>query len=46
VGRRVGWLSLLAPRRQVLTSLSDPEYGTDVAATLTTPYAALAVAGP
>jgi hypothetical protein len=46
VGRQVGWLSLSAPRRQVLTSLNDPAYVTDVAATLTTPYAAIAVASP
>jgi Tol biopolymer transport system component len=46
VGRQVGWLELTAPRRQVLTSLSDPASVSDVAATATSPYAALAVSAP
>jgi hypothetical protein len=46
VGRQVAWLELTAPKRQVLTSLDDPASVSDVAATATLPYAALAVFTP
>lgn len=46
IGRQVGWLTLTAPRRQVLTSLDDPTYVADVAATPTSPFAVLALATP
>lgn len=46
VGRQVAWLQLTAPRRQVLTTLSDPASVSDLAATATSPYAALAVSTP
>jgi hypothetical protein len=45
-GGQVGWLSLAAPRRQILTSFSDPAYVTDVAATTIAPYAVIAVSSP
>jgi Tol biopolymer transport system component len=46
VGRQVAWVGLAAPRRQVLTSFDDTASVLDVAATETSPYAVLAVAGP
>jgi hypothetical protein len=42
--RQVARLELTAPRRWVLTSLDDPASVSDLAATDTSPYAALAVA--
>jgi hypothetical protein len=46
VGRQVALLSVAAPRRQVLTSMDGPASVSDVAATDTSPYAALAVSAP
>jgi hypothetical protein len=46
MGRQVGWLSLTAPRRQVLTRLPDPAYVTNVAADLGLPFAVILVSSP
>jgi hypothetical protein len=46
VGRQAAWLSLAAPRRQILTSLSQPAYVTDVADTSTAPFAVVSISSP
>jgi hypothetical protein len=46
IGRQAGWLSLAAPRRQVLTSLPDPAYVADVAAIPSASFAVIAVSSP
>jgi Tol biopolymer transport system component len=45
-GGQVGWLSLAAPQREILTSFHDPVYVMDVAATTVAPYAVIAVSSP
>lgn len=46
VGRQVAWLSLVAPRPQILTQLPSPAYATDVATLAGMPDAAIGVIEP